>query len=63
MTVTPYSSIKYYHQLLDRYGQKEVSEFIRFYIVPGFGHFTGPFKPAWDSIGVLDAWVDKGQAP
>jgi hypothetical protein len=36
---------------------------MRFYIIPGFGHGFGPFNARFDSLKVLQAWVEKGQSP
>jgi hypothetical protein len=31
--------------------------------VPGMGHGDGRFDGGFDTVGVLDAWVDRGIAP
>ena len=36
---------------------------MRFYVAPGFGHGYGAFIVGWDSLGALDAWVERGTAP
>jgi feruloyl esterase len=63
MLVTPYNTIAYYDWLSRRFGQDRLRRFVRFYIAPGFGHGDGPFQVGWDSLEVLDAWVDHGRAP
>jgi feruloyl esterase len=63
MAVTPYNSIAYYNRLVQRFGREPLRRFVRFYIAPGFGHGDGPFQVGWDSLGTLDAWVDKGREP
>lgn len=61
--ISPNATIAYYQGLVARYGQDSVDGFMRFYTVPGFGHGTGTFLPAWDALAVLDQWVTAGTAP
>jgi len=63
MAVTPYNSIAYYEKLKARFGQNALRQFVRFYVAPGFGHGDGAFQVGWDSLGALDAWVDRGVDP
>jgi feruloyl esterase len=63
MAVTPYNSIAYYEKLRARFGQRALRQFVRFYVAPGFGHGDGAFQVGWDSLGALDAWVDRGVDP
>jgi len=57
------SSTDYYNGLVQRFGQGTVDGFVRFYLMPGVGHGTGPFHPAIDSLSALDRWVESGVAP
>ena len=57
------SSTDYYNGLVQRFGQSTVDGFVRFYLMPGVGHGTGPFHPAIDSLSALDQWVQSGVAP
>jgi feruloyl esterase len=57
------STIDYYHRVIATVGQAAVDQGIRFYTVPGMGHGTGVFLPSWDSLGALEAWVERGVAP
>ncbi|MBJ9967222.1 tannase/feruloyl esterase family alpha/beta hydrolase [Burkholderia seminalis] len=57
------SSTDYYTGLVQRFGQGTVDGFVRFYLMPGVGHGTGPFHPAIDSLSALDEWVENGKAP
>ncbi|SAK80599.1 tannase/feruloyl esterase family alpha/beta hydrolase [Caballeronia ptereochthonis] len=57
------SSTDYYNGLVARFGQGTVDGFVRFYLMPGVGHGTGPFHPAIDSLSALDQWVESGTAP
>ncbi|WUR14311.1 tannase/feruloyl esterase family alpha/beta hydrolase [[Empedobacter] haloabium] len=61
--ISPNATIAYYQGEVARYGQDSVDGFMRFYTVPGFGHGTGTFLPAWDALAVLDQWVTAGTAP
>jgi hypothetical protein len=60
--VTPYGTIKYYHQLENKFGDK-LSEFAQFYMVPGYGHGSGDFNMSADLLGELDGWVATGSEP
>ncbi|WP_053572184.1 tannase/feruloyl esterase family alpha/beta hydrolase [Caballeronia cordobensis] len=57
------SSTDYFNALVGRYGRGKVDGFVRFYLMPGVGHGTGPFHPAIDSLSALDRWVESGAAP
>jgi hypothetical protein len=66
VTVSPRSTIMWWNRLIARMGAPTVRQFARFYTVPGYGHGSGGlgvFNAAWDSLPVLDAWVDRGTAP
>jgi len=63
MAVSPYNSVEYYDRLKKRYGEASLKKFVRFYIAPGFGHGYGSFIVGWDSLGALDAWVERGTEP
>ncbi|MFM9879122.1 MAG: tannase/feruloyl esterase family alpha/beta hydrolase [Burkholderiaceae bacterium] len=57
------STIAYYNNVVTRVGQAAVDAGIRFYTVPGMGHGTGVFIPAWDSLAALENWVERGISP
>jgi predicted esterase len=63
--VPPQSSVDYYERLVAAMGRENVSQFLRFYEVPGTAHsgFGVSFNPAWDVLGALDAWAAGGAAP
>jgi Tannase and feruloyl esterase len=63
MAVSPYNTIAYYDRLKQRYSESGLKKFVRFYVAPGFGHGYGSFIVGWDSLGTLDAWVDRGIVP
>ena len=56
--ISPNSTIDYYQQLIATVGQDAVDRGVRFYTVPGMGHGTGVFIPAWDSLAALEGWVE-----
>jgi feruloyl esterase len=61
--ITPHNTELYYQRQVKQFGQSGVDSFVRFYMMPGFGHGFGPFNAKIDSLAVLQAWVEKGQAP
>ncbi len=61
--ITPHNSIEYYKRQVAHLGQERVNSFLRFYLIPGFGHGFGPFNAKFDSLVALRNWVEKGQAP
>lgn len=61
--ITPYSSKQYYERLLGRYGQEGLDEFVRFYTIPGMGHGNGVFAARMSTLEMLEAWVERGEAP
>lgn len=53
-----------YFRRLDANNGGDAAAFARFYEVPGMNHCTGgPATDAFDLLGPLVAWVEKGQAP
>lgn len=62
MAVPPHNTIAYWDRLKCAYGSG-LADFARFYLAPGLGHNEGPFRPGWNSLGALDAWVEQGLAP
>ncbi len=61
--ITPYNTIAYYRRQVRQFGKDGVESFMRFYLIPGFGHGFGPFNAKFDDLGVLQQWVEDGQAP
>lgn len=57
------SSVDYYNALVQKFGQASVDSFVRFYLMPGVGHGTGPFLPQVDSLGALEQWVENSTTP
>jgi len=61
--ITPHNSVLYYDRQVEQFGKAGVASFLRFYMIPGFGHGIGPFNAKIDSLKALQDWVEKGQAP
>ena len=61
--VSPYNTIDYYNRLVTQFTPAGLDSFVRFYVVPGFGHGTGQFIASWDSLGALEDWVERGKPP
>jgi hypothetical protein len=55
---------QYYQRLAKTMGAAKLRDFVRFYEIPGYGHAVSTvFNAAWDSLAVLEKWVEKGQPP
>lgn len=62
--VTAYGTIQFYERLLERYGKKQLENFIKFYLAPGYGHGSdGTFLITSNFIRTLDEWVEKDKLP
>ncbi len=61
--ITPHNSIAYYQRQLAHFGQARLDSFLRFYVIPGFGHGFGVFNAKFDSLVALQNWVERGEAP
>jgi acetyl esterase/lipase len=57
------ASVQFYQRMQAKMGQEEMDKFVRFYLIPGYGHDHGVFNAGFDALGVLDRWVEDGQAP
>jgi hypothetical protein len=62
-TIPTNSSVLYYKMVQARMTQEEIDRFLRFYLIPGFGHGRGIFNAGFDALGVLDNWIETGVAP
>jgi feruloyl esterase len=61
--ITPETTIWYYDSVLGKMGSNQ-SDWMRLFMAPGMGHCGGgPGVNTFDSIGTLEKWVEKGQAP
>ena len=62
-TIPTNASVLYYKMVQGKLSQQEMDRFLRFYLIPGFGHGHGVFDAGFDALGVLDRWVETGIAP
>lgn len=62
MQVPEGATTAYYQALTKRYSGT-MTDFVRYYVQPGFGHAAGDFLLTWDSLTALDRWVEAGTAP
>lgn len=45
-------------------GVGKVSQFLRYYEIPGYGHsMSTVFNAGWDSVSALENWVERGVVP
>lgn len=62
--VSPRSTEDYVARIKMTMGEAVTRGFLRYYEVPGFGHGVSTvFNASWDSLTVLDNWVESGAAP
>jgi feruloyl esterase len=61
--ITPHNSLAYYRRQLAHFGQRRLDGFLRFYMIPGFGHGSGAFNAKFDALPALEVWVEQGQPP
>ncbi|MCE7796495.1 tannase/feruloyl esterase family alpha/beta hydrolase [Sphingobium sufflavum] len=64
--LTPLSSINYYKKLAKKHGgYAKVQEKARLFLLPGTAHcsITGIGPNAFDAMGTMENWVEKGKAP
>ena len=64
--VNPHATIDYFNRLVAMFGRERLDKFVKFYLVPGFGHggaFYQQFEVGWDGLTALENWVEKGIPP
>lgn len=61
--VSPRNSIEYVARLQQHHGIQGLRQFLRFYTVPGFGHGDGRFIASWNSLDLIQSWVENNQPP
>jgi pimeloyl-ACP methyl ester carboxylesterase len=61
--ITPHNSMSYYQRQQAQFGQSRLESFLRFYVIPGFGHGFGTFNAKFDALPALEQWVENGKAP
>jgi len=57
------ASADYYERLRSFFGDTALRAFVRMYLVPGYDHGNGAFNVSFDSLPVLEKWVENGEAP
>ena len=62
-TIPTNASVMYYKMIQSKMSQREMDLFLRFYLIPGFGHGRGVFDAGFDALGVLDRWLDTTVVP
>lgn len=62
-TIPTDASVLLYRRIVSAMGQERADEFLRLYLVPGYGHGRGVFDAGFDTVGTLDRWVEQGIAP
>jgi len=60
--ITPKSTVEYYESLKNKFGD-ELNDFVKLYLLPGYGHNKGSFIPRYDFIKTLENWVENGISP
>ncbi|WP_236895398.1 tannase/feruloyl esterase family alpha/beta hydrolase [Devosia sp. SL43] len=61
--ITPHNTTEYYERVVEAMGSEKAQQFMRYYLVPGFGHGSGQFVMRWDPLTALENWVETGAAP
>ena len=62
-TIPTEASVMLYKHIVGAMGQSRADAFLRLYLIPGYGHGRGIFHAGFDTVGVLDAWADRGIPP
>ncbi|MCD1267870.1 tannase/feruloyl esterase family alpha/beta hydrolase [Microbacterium sp. MEC084] len=60
--ITPHNTVRYYERQQERFKDR-LDDFLRFYMVPGWGHGQGRFVAQYDGLGAIVDWVENGVAP
>ncbi|MBC7990766.1 MAG: tannase/feruloyl esterase family alpha/beta hydrolase [Luteimonas sp.] len=64
LIINPRGTELYFQGLQSTMGAAQVDSFLRFYLVPGFGHsFSSAFFAKWDQLKALEDWVESGVDP
>jgi feruloyl esterase len=62
--VAPLSSVNYYNRVFQTTGRTKAADSVRLFMMPGMTHCAGGEGPnTFDKIGVMEQWVEHGQAP
>ena len=58
------NTVNYYESVVDRLGERQISDNIRFYLVPGMSHCSGgegAFQVDW--LSAMEKWIEAGEKP
>lgn len=58
-----HNSIALYEHQRATQGSAKLDSFLRFYLIPGFGHGYGIFNAKYKGLDALSDWVEAGHAP
>lgn len=62
--ISPVNSVNYYSSVMDAMGAAAVKDSYRLFMMPGMNHCSGGDGPDhFDSIEVIEQWVEQGKAP
>ena len=61
--IAPRNAVNYYKSVMDTMGPK-TADSVRLFMVPGMGHCAGgEGTGVFDTVSVMEEWVEKGRAP
>lgn len=64
LMISPKSTAAYHDMLRARLGEAKLSQMLRFYEIPGYGHGrSAEFLASWDQLTALENWVERGVDP
>jgi feruloyl esterase len=62
--IAPRNSVNYYKSVVGTVGAAKTADSFRLFMVPGMGHCGGgEGTSSFDTLSVLEQWVEKGEAP
>jgi feruloyl esterase len=62
--ISPGNSVQYYERVAEKMGAAKIQSSYRLFMVPGMAHCGGGEGPnTFDTVGALEQWKEKGQAP
>ncbi|WP_156760128.1 tannase/feruloyl esterase family alpha/beta hydrolase [Microbacterium karelineae] len=60
--ITPHNTVQYYERQQEQFRHR-LGGFMKFYMVPGWGHGQGAFQAQYDGLGAIVDWVEDGTEP
>jgi feruloyl esterase len=63
--IAPRNAVNYYQSVLDTMGgASKITDSVRLFMIPGMNHCSGGDGPGvFDTVSVIEKWVEQGQAP